>query len=322
MLELRKSPSLNRDLRRMLVISAVLAIAMPMAPVPLGTAVSAAGQGRGTIRERIKERRAQRGQKEKQTAEETLQIAGLNVGVWKPSQRTAAPLIVFSHGFSGCHTQSVFLMEAMADAGYLVVAPDHKDAGCGDRSRAGRPEEKFGQADNWSDKTYADRGNDIKRLVEALREDREWASQVDWSRVGLVGHSLGGYTVLGLAGGWPSWRMSGIKAVVALSPYCEPFALKGDLEGIRIPVMYQGGTRDIGVTPSVKKAGGCFAKTSSPAEFVEFEKAGHFAWTNLQETHHDIITRYTLAFLDANVRGISAANVASREAGVAELKTK
>ena len=116
--------------------------------------------------------------------------------------------------------------------------------------------------------------------------------------------------------------MSGIKAVVALSPYCEPFALKGDLEGIRIPVMYQGGTRDIGVTPSVKKAGGCFAKTSSPAEFVEFEKAGHFAWTNLQETHHDIITRYTLAFLDANVRGISAANVASREAGVAELKTK
>ena len=154
MLELRKSPSLNRDLRRLLVISAVLAIALPMAPEPLGTAVSAAGQGRGTIRERLKERRAQRGQKEKQTAEETHQIAGLNVGVWKPSQRTAAPLIVFSHGFSGCHTQSVFLMEAMADAGYLVVAPDHKDAGCGDRSRAGKPEEKFGQADNWSDKTY------------------------------------------------------------------------------------------------------------------------------------------------------------------------
>ena len=222
MLELRKSPSLNRDLRRMLVISAVLAIAMPMAPVPLGTAVSAAGQGRGTIRERIKERRAQRGQKEKQTAEETLQIAGLNVGVWKPSQRTAAPLIVFSHGFSGCHTQSVFLMEAMADAGYLVVAPDHKDAGCGDRSRAGRPEEKFGQADNWSDKTYADRGNDIKRLVEALREDREWASQVDWSRVGLVGHSLAATRCWGWPEGGPAGGCQGSRPSSPCRPIASP----------------------------------------------------------------------------------------------------
>ena len=322
MFGLRKNLSFNRRLRRALVISAVVVTAVPMALEPLGTPVSAAGQGRGRIRERIQERRAQRGQREKQTAEETHQIAGLNVGFWKPAQRTGAPLIVFSHGFSGCHTQSAFLMEAMADAGYLVAAPDHKDAGCGDRTHAGRPEEKFGQADNWSDKTYADRGDDIKRLVEALRADREWRSQIDWSRVGLVGHSLGGYTVLGLAGGWPNWRMSGIKAVVALSPYCEPFAVKGDLDSVRIPVMYQGGTRDIGVTPSVKKAGGCFAKTASPAVFVEFEKAGHFAWTNLVDTHQDIITRYTLAFLDEYVRGISTASLVSREAGIADLRTK
>ena len=27
-----------------------------------------------------------------------------------------------------------------------------------------------------------------------------------------IGHSLGGYTVLGLAGGWPSWKLPGIQS--------------------------------------------------------------------------------------------------------------
>jgi pimeloyl-ACP methyl ester carboxylesterase len=317
--------SFSRMIRRVLLMVGVLVAAMPtMALEPLGASAPAAGQARGRIGERIKERLEQRGRgkREKETADETLQIAGLNVGVWRPSQQTRAPLMVFSHGFGGCHQQSAFLMEALADAGYLVVAPDHKDAKCGDSTRRGRPEEKFGKAEEWSDQTYADRRDDIKKLVETMRQDRQWNSEVDWSRVGLVGHSLGGYTVLGLAGGWPSWKMPGIKAVLALSPYCEPFALKGDLDGIDMPVMYQGGTRDFGITPSVKKAGGCYAKTSSPATFVEFEGAGHFAWTNVQAAQHDIITRYSLAFLDKNVRGTSAASVTSRQAGVTDLKTK
>ena len=34
---------------------------------------------------------------------------------------------------------------------------------------------------------------------------------VDWSRFGLAGHSVGGYPALGLAGGWPSWRLNDVK---------------------------------------------------------------------------------------------------------------
>jgi len=47
------------------------------------------------------------------------------------------------------------------------------------------------------------------------------------------------------------------------------------------PVMYQGGTKDLGITPSLKKSGGCYPKTPAPAYFVEFRGAGHFAWTDL-----------------------------------------
>ena len=46
------------------------------------------------------------------------------------ADRTGAPypLIVFSHGLGGCGYQSVFYVENLARAGYVVAAMDHKDA--------------------------------------------------------------------------------------------------------------------------------------------------------------------------------------------------
>src|SRR5207245_1241358 len=37
---------------------------------------------------------------------------------------TGVPLVVFSHGFGGCGTQSVFFTEELARHGYIVAAPD------------------------------------------------------------------------------------------------------------------------------------------------------------------------------------------------------
>src|SRR4029078_10886352 len=48
-----------------------------------------------------------------------------------PERNRRYPLIVFSHGWGGCATQSVFLTEQLARAGYVVAAPNHQDAGCG-----------------------------------------------------------------------------------------------------------------------------------------------------------------------------------------------
>jgi predicted dienelactone hydrolase len=318
-----KDSSFNRNIRRVILILSLLAVAIP--------ALARQDQIKDRVKERVQERKDQRGQTPQQgqkgqrvgtPALETQKIAGLDVAIWRPSQSTgAAPLIVFSHGFTGCNTQSAFLMEAMADAGYLVLAPNHKDAKCG-RLPIGKPEEGFGRPGAWTASTYDDRRDDIMALVDALRRDRQWSSQIDWNRVGLAGHSLGGYTVLGLAGAWPSWKMASIKAVLALSPYCQPFIQKGNLSGISIPVMYQGGTRDPGITPFVKRAGGCYPKTSSPATFVEFTGAGHFAWTNVMSTYHGLIIRYSLAFLDKNLRGISGASFTVRQSGVSTLLTK
>ena len=64
------------------------------------------------------------------------------------------------------------------------------------------------------------------------------------------------------------------------------------------PVMYQGGTRDFGITPFVAKGDGAYQQTRAPKYYVEFDGAGHLAWTDLRTTYHAAIIEYTRAFLD------------------------
>jgi predicted dienelactone hydrolase len=269
---------------------------------------------RDRLRERIEARR-----QDKETpaivGAEKIQIAGLNVAVWRPkNQEGQAPLLIFSHGFRGMNIQSAFLMKAFADAGYLVMAPNHKDATAGG-NLAGKPEEDFKKAD---------RGDDIKHLVAALHKAPEWNSKIDWSKVALAGHSLGGYTALACAGAWPTWKLPEIKAVLALSPYAQPFVIHGSLDKLGVPVMYQGGTMDFGITPFVKRPGGAFSKTSAPAYFVEFSKAGHLFWTgfNRDLTKQELIDRYSLAFLNKYVKGEESDTLTEKLDGVSALEKK
>jgi predicted dienelactone hydrolase len=250
-----------------------------------------------------------------------MQMAGLKVAYWTPDEQARpAPMILFSHGFDGCKTQSVFLMQALANDGYIVMAPDHKDASCEGGGFTHRPDAGFRKPGDWSDQSHIDREHDIKALYAALNADKTWGPRIDWKRVGLAGHSLGGYTVMALAGAWPSWKMEGIKAVLALSPYVAPFTQSGDLGHLDIPVMYQGGTRDWGITPSVKKKGGAYDQTSSPAWFVEFDKTSHFGFTDLQPDAQQRIIDYSLWFFDHTLKGDQTP--LPQEDGVTDLRSK
>lgn len=264
----------------------------------------------------------------------TAKIAGLDVAVWQPKGRGPFPLVIFSHGFHGRNTQSEFLMQAMAQAGYLVIAPNHRDAAriashadshaSARASSQSGSQESFRHSENWSDATYIDRRDDIAKLVSALHCDANFESLIDWKRIALAGHSLGGYTVLGLAGAWPSWKLPGVKAVIAMSPYCQPYLASGNLASLDLPVMYQGGTRDFGITPSVKKPAGAFAKTGAPAYFVEFDKMGHLGWTtfNHDKVKQDLITQYCLAFLDKYLNDQDSSVLKTKLPGVSDLRSK
>jgi predicted dienelactone hydrolase len=113
-----------------------------------------------------------------------------------PDQHIKA-LILLSHGTGGSELGHSSLAEALARDGYLVASLRHP-------------------GDNWQDRSllqasggryFAERPRQASQVINALLRDPEWkdriASDAQGPRVGAVGHSAGGYTVLALAGGQP-----------------------------------------------------------------------------------------------------------------------
>lgn len=256
----------------------------------------------------------------------TLTLGARRVAVWEPRGAVPAsgrsPVLIFSHGFGACATRSSFLTKALAARGYWVFAPQHRDGSCRGRL-PGPPELPFGAPEKWSDVTFVDRREDIRAVERALRTDRALVPRVDLTRVGYVGHSLGGYVAMALAGAWPSWvGAARPRAVLALSPYVEPFLAQNTLPAVSVPVMYQGGTADGGMTPALTRVGGAYDDLRSPKYLVVFRGARHGAWGDRgNPTSHGAITEYAIAFLDRYVRGASPATVLTTpRAGVAALR--
>lgn len=258
-----------------------------------------------------------------QAQAESLMLGDLKAEVWPPAAVSGRqPVIVFSHGFHGCATQSTFLMKALAAHGYWVFAANHHDAVCngGESRMRDRPTSPLRKPESWNDASYRDRADDIRHLIAAVKQDSRYRDRLDWSRLGLAGHSLGGYTVLALSGAWPSWKLDGVKAVLALSPYAQPFILKQTLAGLSVPVMYQGGTRDPGITPSIRKNSGAYTQSPSPKYYVEFEGAAHFAWSDRGELAQPQIVDYSVAFFDHYLKGLETPALIARAQGVSTLR--
>lgn len=252
-----------------------------------------------------------------------------------PAACARYPLIVFSHGLGGCGTQSLFITETLARRGYIVVAPDHADALC---SVEGTPpsgstvtEPSVLDPTSWNDTSYVDRKRDVQALLDLLAADPTWSARIDPGRIGIVGHSLGGYTALGLAGAWPSWRDTRIRAAVLLSPYVAPYQIKGTLGAVSgVPLLYQGAQFDVFITPSLEGPSGAYATAQPPKVFVKLFLGTHFEWTNvlclstktiancLQTRSNAVhINDYAIAFLDRYLKGEAAALLDAGGAGLA-----
>jgi len=129
------------------------------------------------------------------------------------SQRGTYPLIIFSHP-SGAHRRTAtFLCTHLSSHGYVVAALDHSEVVSSELA-AGDGESDAQRAERLK-AMIASRVPDICVLVDHLFNESAWAADtaLDPTRIGIVGHSFGGWTALAA-----TEVDSRIRAVVALAP--------------------------------------------------------------------------------------------------------
>lgn len=121
----------------------------------------------------------------------------LNVAIAaKPIDEVKA-LILLSHGIGGSELGHSVLAQALARNGYLVAALRHPGDNWQDRSLLERSPERY----------FDERPRQASRVIDSILANPVWkdriASDSLGPRVGALGHSAGGYTVLALAGARP-----------------------------------------------------------------------------------------------------------------------
>ena len=221
-------------------------------------------------------------------------------------EATVKGLLLLSHGTGGSELGHSTLAQALAQSGYQVAALRHP-------------------GDNWQDTALRDgpgaaryfvqRPQQVSHVIDALLQDPLWKDRIARDsrgpRVGALGHSAGGYTVLALAGGVPQWsRLSShcstqaaldpifcsigrgqpaaaadmpsvadgrVRAVAALAPVGVLFSA-ASLAGVSAPTLLVEAEQDRFLVPRFHS--GWVAQNLPQAERIRVPNAWHFVFTD------------------------------------------
>jgi predicted dienelactone hydrolase len=100
------------------------------------------------------------------------------------------PLVLMSHGTGGAAIQMMWLGYYLASRGYIVAAVNHHGNTAAEPQRA--PQGFL---------LYWERAKDLTSVLDKLLADPMFGARIDRNRIGAAGFSLGGYTVISVAGG-------------------------------------------------------------------------------------------------------------------------
>ena len=218
------------------------------------------------------------------------------------------PVVLFSHGFRGTAVQSITFTEYLASHGYVVAAMDH----------SGNTLTDFFADDEKVAEVALERPYDVKfayyKLLEFVTPGTALLSgMMDPERVGVCGHSFGGYTALVVAGAvvdvtqaqaacaagapsdifcdyvgyWPTGTTVGLtppipdlKAAASFAP--GGYSAFGDhgLDSVSVPALIFGGTLD-DTCPVDVEIDPIYQHLPSPKGKAVITDASHMSFTNI-----------------------------------------
>jgi predicted dienelactone hydrolase len=215
---------------------------------------------------------------------EQAQKAGpysIPVAMGAPAEGERLPLIVISHGTGGSGLVYRDLAVHLARAGFVVALPDHPGNNRDDNSLVNT----FANLEN--------RPRHIRLVIDALHADPAIGKHLRES-AGLIGHSMGGYTSLAVAGGRPMAspnettdgnaravpvsRDPRVRALVLLAPAVGWYMAKDSLAEVDLPILLRMAERDEYlpvIHAEIIKQG---IRDQSLIDFAVIPGAGHFAF--------------------------------------------
>ncbi|TYC66813.1 alpha/beta fold hydrolase [Stappia sp. BW2] len=211
------------------------------------------------------------------------------------------PLVVVSHGMYGNTLNQAWLGSELARRGYFVAMVNHP----GTSSFLRDPDQA---------RKLWDRPVDLSRLISFLIEDSPYKDSIDPERIYAAGHSLGGFTVLLLAGAefeperyervcsgealptacqvLTDWSVAKTEAdrsemaksrkdprltkVISLDLGGTPVLSRDSLSAINIPVLVLGSQRADMLKQEVESRALAAALPADKVRHVEMADAGHF----------------------------------------------
>ncbi len=209
------------------------------------------------------------------------------------------PLIVFSHGTGGSNLGHHDSLTALARAGFIAAAVEHPRDNYRDDSGFGTDLQVIG------------RPHHIVALIDGVLADPIVGPLIDRGRVGMAGHSAGGYTSLVIAGAVPNFALAKayreavafdfyrqrsdavkdprrkpdlqyiadprVRAIVLMAPAIGYAFDKASLVNVRIPVRLYRPSADE-MLPQGWHGDRIAQSLAVPPEYVELEGAGHFVF--------------------------------------------
>jgi predicted dienelactone hydrolase len=158
----------------------------------------------------------------------------LDVSPDAPLAQGRFPLVMISHGGGGWHVLYRSISTHLAQHGYIVGLVEHPGDNRNDNSKADTHD------------NLVNRPRHVRLAIDAVCADGAFGIAVLPDRIAMIGHSLGGYTALAVAGGVP-WSKTGervdvvpdprIQALVLLAPATAFYRAPDALRRVTVPIL-------------------------------------------------------------------------------------